>query len=95
MAPYARVYARDWVDAYNEIIIGAGGRAGKVIMNKEELTEYRNYVLSRYDEWLYTTEKRGASYGECAYFESLTEKELDEMCAELDAEFEKLEKKGA
>lgn len=61
-------------------------------MNKEELTEYRNYVLSRYDEWLYATEKRGASYGECAYFESLTEDELDEMCAELDAEFEKLDK---
>lgn len=67
-------------------------------MNKEELNEYRNYVLSRYDEWLDKTEKRGASYGECAHIYGLNEKELDEMCAELDAEFEKLEKlekKGA
>ena len=50
-------------------------------MTKQELDEYRGYVLSRYDEWLYKTEKRGASWGECAYIQNLNQKELDDMCA--------------
>lgn len=59
-------------------------------MSKEELEEYRLYVQSRYDEYIQATEKRGASYGEVAYIEGLNEKELDDMCAELDEELKKL-----
>ena len=59
-------------------------------MSKEELEEYRLYVQSRYDEYIQATEKRGASYGEVAYIEGLSEKELDDMCAELDEELKKL-----
>lgn len=59
-------------------------------MSKEELEEYRLYVQSRYDEYLQATEKRGASWGEVAYIEGLSEKELDDMCAELDEELKKL-----
>ena len=59
-------------------------------MSKEELEEYRLYVQSRYDEYIQATEKRGASWGEVAYIEGLNEKELDDMCAELDEELKKL-----
>lgn len=59
-------------------------------MSKEELEEYRLYVQSRYDEYIQATEKRGASWGEVAYIEGLSEKELDNMCAELDEELKKL-----
>ena len=57
-------------------------------MNKKELEEYRLYVQQRYDEYLQTTEKRGASWGEIAYIESLSKKELDDLCAEIDEELE-------
>lgn len=63
---------------------------GDIIMSKEELEEYRLYVQSRYDEYIQATEKRGASWGEVAYIEGLSEKELDDMCAELDEELKKL-----
>ena len=55
-------------------------------MRTEELNEYRDYVLTRYTEWLEKTEGRGASWGECAHIQNLKRKELDEMNAELDAE---------
>lgn len=55
-------------------------------MGKEELEEYRLYVQQRYDEYLQATEKRGASYGEIAYIESLSEEELGDLCAEIDEE---------
>lgn len=60
-------------------------------MTKQELEEYRLYVQSRYDEWLQMTEKRGASWGEIAHIDGLSKKELDEMCAELDAELKEME----
>ena len=63
-------------------------------MNDEELNEYRLHVQSRYDEWLQATENRGASYGEVAYIDGLNEKELDDMCEELDTELEKLATEG-
>ncbi len=59
-------------------------------MSKEELEEYRLYVQSRYDEYIQATEKRGASWGEVAYIEGLSEKELDDMCAELDDKLKQL-----
>lgn len=58
-------------------------------MKKEELDEYKSYIQARYDEYLMKTEKRGASYGEIAYIDGLNKKELDDFCAELDAELEK------
>ena len=60
-------------------------------MNKEELDEYRDYVLTRYDELLEKSEGRGASWGECAHVQNLNQKELDELCAEIDAELERIE----
>lgn len=57
-------------------------------MNKKELEYYRLYVQQRYDEYLQTTEKRGASWGEIAHIESLSKKELDDLCAEIDEELE-------
>lgn len=59
-------------------------------MSKEELEEYRLYLQSRYDEYIQATEKRGASWGEVAYIEGLSEKELDDMCAELDDKLKQL-----
>ena len=42
----------------------------------------QDYVLEverAYDEYLYNTENRGASYGELAYIESLNKQELDNL----------------
>lgn len=41
-------------------------------------------IQRRYDEYLQDTEKRGASYGEIAYVDSLRGKELDDFEKELD-----------
>lgn len=57
--------------------------------------EFRLEVQRMYDEYLYKTEKRGISYGEIAYIESLAEVALqefyDELCAELYEEDEEEE----
>lgn len=51
------------------------------------IEEFRLEVQRLYDEYLYKTEKRGISYGEIAYIESLADCALqefyDELCAEL------------
>lgn len=57
----------------------------------EALEEYRLHVMSRYDEYLQATEKRGASWGEIAYVGSLSEEELQSMEKELDEEALKIE----
>lgn len=59
-------------------------------MSKEELEEYRTHVMNLYDEYVRATENRGISWGEVAHIGGLNEKELDELCAELDDEMRKL-----
>lgn len=53
------------------------------------MDEFRLEVQSRYDEYLYRTEGRGASYGEIAHIEGLNKKELNELYEELIEEEEK------
>ena len=55
-------------------------------MTKKE--EFRLEVESLYNDWLENTEKRNISYGEIAYIENLTDKELNEMYEELLEELE-------
>lgn len=45
-------------------------------------------VQNKYDEYLMKTEKRGASYGELVYIQSLNEKELEELEEEICEELE-------
>lgn len=54
-----------------------------------ELDELKMETQSRYDDYLMATENRGASYGELAYIQGLSRKELDEFCEELENEIEK------
>ena len=53
------------------------------------MEEYRLHVQSKYDEYLMKTENRGISYGELAYIQNLTEKELEELEIELDEKLSK------
>ena len=55
------------------------------------MQDYVLHVLNLYDEWLYKTEKRGASYSEIAYIQNFKKKELEELEAELLKELEKME----
>lgn len=55
-------------------------------LNEFELNEYRQEVVSKFDEWLMRTENRGISYGELAHFENLNEQELAEIEQELEQE---------
>lgn len=54
------------------------------------MNDYILEVQNKYDEYLMKTEKRGASYGERFYIQSLNEKELEELeeeiCEELEEE---------
>ena len=43
------------------------------------IEEFRLEVQRLYDEYLYKTEKRGISYGEIAYIESLADCALQEF----------------
>lgn len=52
------------------------------------MEEYVLWVQSKYDEYLMKTEKRGASYGELAYIQNLSKKELAELEEEIDEELE-------
>lgn len=54
-----------------------------------ELDELKMETQSRYDDYLMATEKRGISWGECAYIQGLSRKELDEFCEELENEIAK------
>ena len=50
------------------------------------------YILNLYSELLNKTEKRGISYGEIAFIQSLKEKETRKFEKELIKELEELEK---
>lgn len=54
--------------------------------------ELRLEAQARYDEYLYTTENRGISYGEVAYIESLSKRELEDFIEEINKAEEKLKK---
>lgn len=56
------------------------------------MNEFRQHVQSLYDEYLYKTEKRGASYGEIAHIEGLNKKELNGLYNELVHEMERKKK---
>lgn len=60
-----------------------------ITTTKEDFEEYQLYIISLYDEYIYTTEKRGASYGEIAYLQNLKEQELEELESEILKELEK------
>lgn len=59
-------------------------------MNKEEREEFNMAVVNAYDEYLQATEQRGASYGECAYIEGLSDKEASDMLEECYQELNKI-----
>ena len=50
------------------------------------MDEFKEYVLSLYDDYLQRTENRNASYGEIAYIDSLNKKELNALLAEIEGE---------
>ncbi len=52
------------------------------------MEDYILEVERKYDEYLMKTEKRGISYGELAYIQNLSEKELKELEEEIDEELE-------
>lgn len=52
-------------------------------MKKQEIMNYRMEIERLYDLYLMKTEKRGISYGEIAYIQSLSKKELDNLYKEL------------
>lgn len=60
-------------------------------MSKEEREELNMAVVNAYDEYLQATEQRGASYGECAYIEGLSDKEASDMLEECYKELNKIE----
>lgn len=47
------------------------------------MDEFNQEVQRLYDEYLMKTEKRGISYGEIAYIEGLSKKELNKLYEEL------------
>ena len=54
-------------------------------MNKEELKEELLLeTVSLYDEYLMETEKRGISYGELAYLQSLSAESLEEFKKQIE-----------
>ena len=62
-------------------------------MNEEQLDEYKMEIEARYDNYIYETEGRCASYGEIAYIQNLNEEELKEFEEELD-EYERTKDNG-
>lgn len=58
---------------------------------KEEEKERILYLIDLYNEWLERTEGRGASYGEIAYIQALSEEALEELERGLIKELEKWE----
>ena len=54
-------------------------------MNKEEEKEELLFeITSLYDEYLQETEKRGVSYGEIAYLQSLNVESLEEIKKQIE-----------
>jgi hypothetical protein len=60
-------------------------------MNKEERAEFNMAVENAYDEVLMAEEKRGISYGECAYIEGLSDEEARELLEECYEKLNELE----
>lgn len=56
-----------------------------------EREELNMAIENVYDEYLQATEKRGVSYGECAYIENLSDKEARDMLEECYQELNKIE----
>lgn len=54
-----------------------------------EKSEFCEHIKQLYDEYLMKTEKRGISWGELAYIDGLTMKELKEFENELSKELNK------
>ena len=63
-------------------------------MTKQEKTEYNLHIQMLYDEWLMKTEKRGISYGEIAYMQGLSKKELNDLEIALVKELEENNEKN-
>lgn len=57
--------------------------------NKQILNDHVLEIESKYNEYLTQTEKRGISYGELAYIQNLSKKELQELEKEIDIELRK------
>lgn len=57
-------------------------------MSKEERGELNMAVVNAYDEYLQATEQRGASYGELAYIENLSDKEARKLLEECEEELD-------
>lgn len=60
-------------------------------MSKEEREDLNMAVVNAYDEYLQATEQRGASYGEVAYIDGLSDKEASDMLEECYKELNKIE----
>lgn len=58
-----------------------------------ELDELKMETQTLYDDYLMATEKRGISWGEVAYIQGLSRKELDDFCKELENEIKEKELK--
>lgn len=56
-----------------------------------EKDEYTNEVIQAYDEYLMMSEKRGISYGEIAYIQSLKKKGLDALYREAVNEIKRIQ----
>lgn len=59
-------------------------RLQKEEQEEEYFEEFQNEVISRYDEFLYNTEKRDISYGEIAYITSLSKDDLNILYSEIE-----------
>ena len=54
-----------------------------------QLDELKMEIESRYDDYLSQVEHRGISYGEIAYIQGLTEKELEDFSEDLEEAIKK------
>lgn len=63
-------------------------------MNKKEREEFNMAVENAYDELLQAQERRGISYGECAYIEGLSEEDARQLLEECYEELNKIEEKA-
>ena len=82
---------RDLIDDYNSLLDIDKGELDTILCRGEELNEYLLEVQSKYDEYLMKIENRGMSYGELAYLQNLSKKELEEFERGLYKELEVLE----
>lgn len=55
-----------------------------------KISEYKDYIINKYDEYIYYKEHRCISYGEIAYIYSLKRKQLQQLESEIFENFTKL-----